>query len=91
VITIAERVALVVLSQLHRPGDINKRPTMLQLRESGDIKANAHTVLLLFQPVHKGTAEPTGEDEIIISGSVRKGYGALRLANARSGSPVSAV
>jgi replicative DNA helicase len=72
VIAKEEGIALIVLSQLSRPGDINERPTMLKLRESGDIEANAHTVLLLYQPIDTDTAQPTGYDEIII-GKQRNG------------------
>jgi replicative DNA helicase len=61
-----EKVAVIALSQLSRPQDkdINARPTMLDLKESGDLEAHAHVVLLLYTPVDK--SEPTGEDEIII-------------------------
>jgi len=59
-------VPIVVLSQLSRPADINEPPTMTKLKESGDIEANAHVVLLLYQPIDKRTHRPTGEDQIII-------------------------
>ena len=61
-----ENVAVIGLSQLSRPQNINDRPTMLSLKESGDIEAHAHVCLLLYQPVNEETGEPTGEDEIII-------------------------
>jgi replicative DNA helicase len=40
----SEDVSLLALSQLARPrdGDINSRPSLLQLKESGDIEASAH-------------------------------------------------
>jgi replicative DNA helicase len=62
----SEHVGVIALSQLARPKDrnINSRPTMLGLKESGDIEAHAHVVLLIHSPAKKG--EPTGEDEIII-------------------------
>lgn len=61
-----ERVAVLLLSQLRRPdGGINERPTMVYLKESGDIEAHAHTVLLLYMPVSQDGSF-TGEDEIII-------------------------
>jgi replicative DNA helicase len=65
-----ENVAVVALSQLKRPPNINDRPTMIDLKESGDVEAHAHTVLLLYQPVENG--EFTHEDEIII-GKQRNG------------------
>jgi len=61
-----EQVGVVALSQLARPRDRNpnNRPSMLGLKESGDIEAHAHVVLLIHMPIKQG--EPTGEDEIII-------------------------
>lgn len=67
----SELVTVVLLSQLSRPSDINERPTMLNLKESGDIEAHAHVVLLLYTPEDK-SGQPTGEDEIII-GKCREG------------------
>jgi replicative DNA helicase len=61
-----ENVAVVGLSQLRRPETINDRPTMLHLKESGDIEAAAHVCLLLYQPTDTSTGEFTGFDEIII-------------------------
>jgi replicative DNA helicase len=66
-----EHVAVVALSQLSRPKDLNEIPSMLSLKESGDIEAAAHTVLLLYQPVDDSKAL-TGKDEIII-GKQREG------------------
>jgi replicative DNA helicase len=61
-----ERVAVLLLSQLRRPeGGINARPSMIELKESGDIEAHAHTVLLLYMPVDTNGVF-TGIDEIII-------------------------
>ena len=67
-----ENVAVVGLSQLRRPENINDRPTMLHLKESGDIEAAAHVCLLRYQPISTQTGEFTGEDEIII-GKQRNG------------------
>jgi replicative DNA helicase len=66
-----ENVAVVGLSQLKRPENINDRPSMIDLKESGDIEAHAHTVLLLYQP-QDNKGEFTREDEIII-GKQRNG------------------
>jgi replicative DNA helicase len=68
-----ENLRAVILSQISRPAgkDPNKRPTMMDLKESGDIEAAAHVVLLIYMPMSdKGV--PTGEDEIII-GKQREG------------------
>jgi replicative DNA helicase len=65
-----ENVAVVCLSQLRRPQDINDPPQMVDLKESGDVEAHAHCVVLLYQPVQDG--QFTGEDQIII-GKQRNG------------------
>jgi replicative DNA helicase len=61
----AERVSVVLLSQLRRPQNVNDVPTIIDLKESGDIEAHAHVVLLLHSPV-AADGRPTGEDTIII-------------------------
>ena len=62
----SEQVSVVALSQLRRPSDENELPTMFHLKESGDIEAHAHTVLLIHRP--KGAQhEWTGEDVIIVA------------------------
>jgi replicative DNA helicase len=62
----SENISVVALSQLSRPkdGDINSRPNLLQLKESGDVEASAHTVLLIYMPMRNDS--PASEDEIII-------------------------
>jgi replicative DNA helicase len=54
----SEKVAVIALSQLRRPESINSRPSMLDLKESGDIEAHAHVVLLIYTPVESDS--PTG-------------------------------
>ncbi|SPE34463.1 putative Replicative DNA helicase [Acidobacteriia bacterium SbA2] len=67
-----EQVSVLLLSQLRRPqGGLNDIPTMLDLKESGDIEAHAHVVLLLYMPV-RDDGELTGRDEIIV-GKQREG------------------
>lgn len=51
--------------------EINRRPTMLDLRYSGDIAGLSDVVLLLFVP-ESDREEPTGEDQSII-GKIREG------------------
>ena len=65
-----EGVPVVALSQLRRLGDENAFPTMADLKESGDIEAHAHTILLLYRK--KRGSEWTGEDQVII-GKQREG------------------
>jgi replicative DNA helicase len=45
---------------------------MSDLKESGDLEAAAHVVLLLHRPFDKGTGKFTGEDAIIV-GKAREG------------------
>lgn len=63
-----ENVAIVLLSQLTptQGGSLNTRPTMQNLRESRDMEAHAHAVLLNYMPVDLETGSFTGEDEIIV-------------------------
>lgn len=57
----------VVASQLaRRDSDPNRRPTIQDLRESGNLEQDAHNVFLLYRPKSKETGDWTGEDEIII-------------------------
>jgi replicative DNA helicase len=68
-----ERVGVVLLSQLKRPeGGINCRPTMLDLKESGDIEAHSHVVLLPYLPV-ADDGKPVPEDQLLIIGKNRNG------------------
>lgn len=64
--------AVLALSQLARRGDVNIRPTMQDLKESGDLEAHAHTILLNFRPIDRDESSETiekftGADEIIIA------------------------
>lgn len=60
---------ILALSQLRRPEHIDDRPTMIDLKESGDIEAHSHVVLLLYMPTDP---EEQGNDEIIV-GKQREG------------------
>jgi replicative DNA helicase len=62
----AERIPVVLLSQLRRPQNVNDAPTMIDLKESGDIEAHAHVVLLLHVPV-AADGKPMGEDTVIVA------------------------
>lgn len=63
-----ERVSVIAMSQLARPksGNLNDQPSMNQLRESGEIEAHAHTILLLNTPEDED-GRPTGLDVIQIA------------------------
>jgi replicative DNA helicase len=68
-----ERVGVVLLSQLRRPeGGMNARPTMLDLKESGDIEAHSHVVLLPFLPL-ADDGKPLPEEQLLIIGKNRNG------------------
>ena len=51
---------------------------MLGLKESGDIEAHAHVILLIHMPAKKG--EPTGEDQIIIGKNRHGPMGAIDVS-----------
>jgi replicative DNA helicase len=67
-----EQLCVLALSQLSRGGDLNRVPDMMDLKESGDLEANAHVVLLLYRPLDEASREFTREDLIII-GKAREG------------------
>jgi replicative DNA helicase len=68
-----ERIGVVLLSQLRRPeGGINAKPTMLDLKESGDIEAHSHVVLLPYLPV-ADDGKPIPEEQLLIIGKNRNG------------------
>jgi replicative DNA helicase len=78
----SEKVAVVALSQLRRPeGGINSRPTMLDLKESGDIEAHAHVVLLIYMPIESDA--PTGRDEILIGKNRHGPMGSIEVTFSR--------
>jgi len=71
-------LGVIALSQLARKNDrdVNRRPEMDDLKESGSLEADANTILLIYRPVFVGgeennpngskTGMKTGDDEIII-------------------------
>jgi replicative DNA helicase len=68
-----ENIAVVLLSQLRRPeGGMNARPSMLDLKESGDIEAHSHVVLLPYLPVGDDGG-PMPEEQLLIIGKNRNG------------------
>jgi replicative DNA helicase len=69
----SERVGVVLLSQLRRPENgMNSRPTMLDLKESGDTEAHSHVVLLPYLPIAEDGG-PKPEEQLLIIGKSRNG------------------
>lgn len=60
------KVPVVALAQLKRPaeGNTNRRPTIYDLKESGNIEQDAHVVVLIYRPRDGQTY--TGLDELIV-------------------------
>jgi replicative DNA helicase len=61
-------LATILLSQSARPEgrNINSRPNMFSLKESGALEEAAHTVILPFRRVDTETEDFTGDDELVI-------------------------
>jgi replicative DNA helicase len=81
----SENISVLALSQLSRPkdGDINSRPNLLQLKESGDVEASAHTVLLIYMPMRNDS--PIGEDEVIIGKNRNGPWGRCQCSSIAAG------
>lgn len=60
------KVAVLLLSQLSRPKDINERPSIITLKESGDIEAHAHVIVLNYRPIDKDNEQFSGQDELLL-------------------------
>lgn len=64
-----EQVAVVILSQLRRGDskrDVERRPTVQDLRESGSIEQDSDSVLLLAAAAESETGDPQGEMDLIV-------------------------
>jgi replicative DNA helicase len=62
----SEQIPVVLLSQLRRPERVNDEPTLIDLKESGEIEAHAHVVLLIHAPVEPDM-RPSIEQKILIA------------------------
>ena len=74
----SENVAVVQLSQLSRPKgkDINARPSMIDLKETGSIEETSHVVLLPYMPLND-EGKFAAEQELIIGKSRNGSVGSL--------------
>ena len=62
-----------LVNPLRRPeGGMNSKPTMLELKESGEIENHSHVVLLPFLPVGDDGG-PRPEEQLLIIGKNRNG------------------
>lgn len=64
-----ENIALILVAQLNRGDskrDVEHRPTVKDLRESGSIEQDSDVVMLLAKPEDDAIEEPRGEMDIII-------------------------
>jgi replicative DNA helicase len=75
----SENVAVVQLSQLSRPKgkDINARPTMIDLKESGAIEETSHVVLLPYMPLDDAGKFVADQQELIVGKSRNGSVGSL--------------
>lgn len=73
------KVAVLLLSQSPRPEgkNLNRRPTMFDLKESGALEEAAHCVVLPYRPVDPETGAFTGADELIIGKQRWGGIGSI--------------
>lgn len=79
-------IPVVAASQItRRDGDVNRVPTLHDLRESGNLEQDAHNVLFLYRPTDRETQRFTGEDQVVIAKSREGEVGALPVTyNSRS-------
>lgn len=63
-----ENVGVVGVSQMSRPKDhnLNRRPTKFDMKESGSLENDSHTVLLIYRPVDDED-DYNGKDELIVA------------------------
>ena len=84
------RIPVLAMAQLRRPGqnEANRMPTMRDLRESGNIEADADNIILLHEPDHR--EDPfVYEDDKLNFDELRKGgdrYIAMKVEKQRQGS-----
>lgn len=65
-LALQEDVTVLALSQLRRPEDLKKRPTMSMLKESGSIEQDSDTVLLIHREDWADEPKEESQTELII-------------------------
>lgn len=86
-LAVNKRIPIVVLSQLRRPEQDNKMPTMRDLRESGNIEADADGIILLHEPIDKKDPYVHKIDKEFYDGWKEQGYRyiAMKVEKQRNG------
>jgi replicative DNA helicase len=83
------RIPVVAMSQLRRPesGATDKMPSMRDLRESGNLEADADGIILLHEPVSDRDPYVRKEDKASLAGWKEKGlrYIAMKIEKQRQG------
>lgn len=84
------RIPVLALAQLRRPGqgEANKMPTMRDLRESGNLEADADNIILLHEPESKDDPYVYKDDKSLYDTAKAAGnrYIALKIEKQRQGS-----
>lgn len=84
------RIPVIALAQLRRPGqgEANKMPTMRDLRESGNLEADADNIILLHEPESKDDPYVYRDDKQGFDDMRKRGdrYIALKVEKQRQGS-----
>lgn len=84
------RIPVIALAQLRRPGqgEANKMPTMRDLRESGNLEADADNIILLHEPESKDDPYVHRDDKQGFDDMRKRGdrYIALKVEKQRQGS-----
>lgn len=83
------RIPVIAMAQLRRPGqgEGNKMPTMRDLRESGNLEADADNIILLHEPDQKEDSYVHPEDKPYFDGIKARGdrYIAMKVEKQRQG------
>ena len=83
------RIPVIALAQLRRPGqgEANKMPTMRDLRESGNLEADADNIILMHEPENRDDPYVYKDDKTLFDAVKTNGgrYIALKVEKQRQG------